>query len=339
MKDLDFDELDRAVNSLVGQADGTAGKSAKAESSAVQPAAPAPSAQPSQATQPPVQQVKLSSPPQTPSVSAAPNHRSGRLDSMSPARPGSKRFIDIVAPKPSLAPKISRTGATIQPASKEDSVPEPIKPTAPPADKPVEALEPIEVAPTPKPAPKIAEEAWPDPLDFHQENTAAAPGDSPFIPGAKVEKRPLGAFTPVNDEVPDLSQKELEEPARVLNEPEATEAPVAESNDAAPVDKRVAAENTEESQVPETPEEPSGKQIHESAMMSIPQQYRTTAKPVDESPRPVFDTKEYHPPLLESTAHAAHRSNPWGKLLVVLLVVAAVAVGGYVAFMYFVQNF
>ena len=64
---------------------------------------------------------------------------------------------------------------------------------------------------------------------------------------------------------------------------------------------------------------------------SIPQQYHTPTEKPDTEAHPVFDTKEYHQPLLP--AHGKKKSKSW---LVVLIIVALLVVGaglGYVAFM------
>lgn len=358
MKELDFDELDRAVNSLVGQVDDKAG-TAKINKPAL--AADDRQTGSSQST---AQRVAVSTPtPPTPQKKPVapvnPGHRSGRLDIKRPTKAAGKGFIDIVAPKPSTTPRVSRTSGTIQPVSKEPVVREPAEPTTPvaPADKAVEVPKaPVEATPSPvpKPIPKAAEEKWPDPLDFHPENTptiakepqkrAEPEGtpDSPFIPGAKVEKRPLGAFTPAvsgEEKAAAPEEVELTEASVKTEVPEIPPAQQAEALSETTATEQKTDVDVEEPEPSATAEEPPAKQMHESAMMSIPQQYATANKTVDESPRPVFDTKEYHPPLLESTAHAAHHSNPWSKLLVALLIITVLAVGGYFAFMYFVQNF
>lgn len=383
MKDLDFDELDRAVNSLVSQAKG--GRAASPAPERTEPAKPeaqperpvavksTPAASTAAPTSDDIVPVAQKSTTTAPAITSPTRTRLGAK--RPGASPGRGSFIDIVAPKATApVPKVSRTSSVIQPVSKPDELK-----TEPPKSEKTPVEEPAEVAvepPTPtEPVESVAvkpstEEEWPDPLDFHDDDgkvvaeaakSAEEPqqdkkpgtpkwqqpsesGTSPFIPGAKVEKRPLGAFAP--------SEAEAEKPAEPASSAESADMPdelkpevlAAESNQLADhaldeVENEPEKPVEEEVTEPEKPAEPKAEQqVRESALQSIPQQYKTPAKEVSDAPRPVFDTKEYHPPLLEATAHSAHRS-PWGKLFIALLIVAVLAVGGYFAFIYFVQNF
>ena len=79
--------------------------------------------------------------------------------------------------------------------------------------------------------------------------------------------------------------------------------------------------------------------LHSAAMMSIPKQYHTEEKSADTAKRPIFDTKEYHPPLLEATNHE-HRGggSMWSKLFIALVVLVLLGVGAYFAYLYVVQQ-
>ena len=326
MNDIDFDELDRAVNSLA-TTNKTAGSPADTQKATSVPT-PAPQLSKPAAPQPPEDTgtaIKVTTP-----------HRSARLAT----RPTSARgnFIDIVPPKPAKRP--SRTGQTIQPATdiKPEPTPEPIQPAA---KEPEPAPQPAPVAATPTKKPK--REEWPDPLDFHSTETKPEakatetpaeppqPAPSPFITGAKVEKRPLGGPVPVSPPesnppvVVESPQPEQPKPETLAVETDKPETP---------------AEQIQPDPTPEPQPEPTTPDLHDTAMISIPSQYKVAAKPASDATRPVFDTKDYHPPLLEETAHAAHPGmNIWGKLFMAVLVIALLAVGGYLAFIYFIQNF
>jgi hypothetical protein len=77
--------------------------------------------------------------------------------------------------------------------------------------------------------------------------------------------------------------------------------------------------------------------MHSAAMMSIPQQYRTQDKSTDKTTRPIFDTKEYHPPLVEKAMNERRGSGMWTKLFIALVVLVLLAVGGYFVYIYVVH--
>lgn len=228
MKDLDFDELDRAVNTLMGSVPKTDKSEPDADTKTV-------SITP---TLPP-ESTATATPPPTPATAPAP------AAPLAARRGG--RFMDVVhsssdmkKDKPVSAP-ISRQGATIQPSS-PTVVPE--EPKA--VSSPVSSSEPKEETAAPSEAPASAVDTntsahsdWPDPLDMSGFNksevkespkveapetpepaplleegsetpvTAPASEDlqplsSPFLTDAKVEKRPLGgALTTSTEDVPE----------------------------------------------------------------------------------------------------------------------------------------
>lgn len=341
MNDIDFDELDKAVNSLVAKKRSAANKAVVHEpASAVADVSPKKLEAPEPELQlPPSEPIKDIAEHSAQNESPVPTKQQlpkaiiqtkqgGRLNVKTPTKPTRNGgFIDIVTPKPPVK-KASRVAAPIKPVT-EVIEPEPQKPQPKP-EVPKKAII----------APKPAEIAWPDPLDFHDhksDNPEVAEPEpqknqpvevsSPFIAGAKVEKRPLGAFAeqaaqelarPTDVEAADFAQEEQK---------------VVEANKPEP-----AKDTPEDMQKTEKSESSAPQQVLESATMTIPQQYKTARKDVDQTTRPVYDTKEYHPPLLEKTAHAAHKNGIWGTILLVLLIVALVVVGGYFGFMYFVHN-
>lgn len=303
-RDLSFDELDKAVASAM------AGKQTEPQPSGQEPHTAA--EQPSR--------------PKAAALAVAPR-RSIRL---APQSQSPKAVVDIMAPSPARKTP-SRYGSTLQPVNPQPAA-------ASGARKDQEPIKQVATAPPPKPItpeappqpeaaePPMHDERWPDPLDFHGDLHDTKEPASPFIPGAKVEKRPLGAFadTEESDDSSAVAEEKPPNSPQPAEETAATEPP-----------------KTQEPALTATPEEPAPptaqEQLRESATLSIPQQYKTTTKTAADTVHPLFDTKEYHPPLLETTNHAHH-----GKLwLIVLLVIASlvlIAVAGYAVYLYLNQG-
>ncbi|HXH26305.1 MAG TPA: hypothetical protein VNG90_00250 [Candidatus Acidoferrum sp.] len=331
MNDIDFNELDKAVNSLMD------GKNQK-------PAEPAP-AKVTTAAAPAPKPAPVALKPVAVPARVIPAQRGGRL----PARPTGvvKTIVDIMAPKntqpPSRVP--SRIAPDIRPISLKKpaearppvAAPAPHKAPAEPeeAPLPVQVTTPVaapiveppvvpgEPAKEPMPEPTDHESAWPDPIDFEtrrqaQQESSAEKEDSasPFIPGAKVEKRPLGAFATTIPEAT-VSKEGALQTVGSADEPE-LDLPGYES--------------TEKPTKPSKAPEPSAK-INESPMMSIPAQYKTADKKTDATVRPVFDTKEYHTPLLEATNKPAHKGKYWLRAILTIVIILLIAVGGYLAYL------
>jgi hypothetical protein len=185
---------------------------------------------------------------------------------------------------------------------------------------------------TPRPAEKsapapVAEKTnsdWPDPLDFHgftpEDNTetptpapsgeeelqSPKPLDSPFLSDAKVEKRPLGAFSE-------------EKPAMAV-EPKKEETPLIE----APDEPLLRAETEEE--MPEKEPEPTPASELEQpndelvAPVSITQQYKEQPSTTDQPSGAIFDTEAYHQPL-------AHPEKKRSGAMIIVWIVALILLG------------
>lgn len=230
MKDIDFDELDKAVNSLMSRTknENPGTSQAPTPSSDTSPAQNAPmrnepdipttAAPISPGTVKP-KSALATNPDTQPAVIPSPQSKSTQVASSRAATPASRRsgrFMDVVPKKPSTpARPTSREGVAVSPrsdmgvdaASAESSTPssQPMpqpKPqvtekTAPQSDWP----DPIEVA-TAKRPPKVEkkpevqkpeESASTEPTPAkNEESPKDQPLNSPFLPNAKVEKRPLG---------------------------------------------------------------------------------------------------------------------------------------------------
>ena len=213
MADIDFDELDKAVNDLMANVDTsrrTAGLDEPEEKVVTIPAvsgaaAPTPAATPAPIT-PPVEAPVVPTVP--PAASPTPVVAAPASPSLAMKRRG--QFMDIVHPSRDMnTPKpVSRQGATIQPGNDviAASASQQNESSAMPVSQSVE---------TPESVPS----AWPDPIDMANTSvetpevaavpaiapessadaTAEAPLTSPFLPDAKPEKRPLGSPMPTED--------------------------------------------------------------------------------------------------------------------------------------------
>lgn len=369
MKDLDFEELDKAVNSLVAQDKAKTTPHAASDLSAPMPDSNNQPLRTSNIMTPkPVLQPRAVSRSKT--ISVTHGNRLGQSSNT--------RVVDIMAPKKSnklpsrTAPSIKPPETSVEPPTPVIDVkkaPTPIQST-PEAKENSEALAVIrDELPAQAPeaeTPKVDEnllktptaEQWPDPLDFSEGPTTTLPKaessesrqktetSSPFLPDAKVEKRPLGAFTsnttniePTPTTSPETPLDGSLSPAEVPEElaPAVLAAEASEPPADVPIEEPPKEAMPEPEEQPMTTQPQVEQQMRSNARAAIPRQYPIPEKSVDNTTRPVFDTKEYHPPLLEATAHG-HRSSIWGRLFIVLLILVVLVVGGYFAFMYFVQS-
>lgn len=344
MDDINFDELDKAVNSVLKQGE----HAAKADSPVETPVVDVP----------PAPEVGVDEPkPAEKQVERASQKRRGQFMDM--VHPSS----DMIKPAPT---QTRRQGTTLQPL--DPSIVE----AKQHEDKKNEELvttqkEPIESATTHE-EPSMKSE-WPDPLDVmeqagkekqeerpsvHSEEVAGSqdsetlavqpdvvaeketetpddtqePAATPFINGSGLEKRPLGAFTdPASSEEP----TEMGEDVTNEQEPVVPSQENVDSNElpAVPqVPQELAPEVVSvESDDPLTmanrevaaDEEHEGSAVPEATGMaaSISQQYAHTEEPTDGQDHPVFDTKEYHQPLVPPTKR--HHTGLVVTLVIILL--------------------
>lgn len=223
MKDIDFDELDKAVSSLMNQNDQTAPVATETSSNE----------QPESAVSEPVAVTVVAREDTTPSSA--------------PAKKRSGRFMDMVHPSADMAKRttltpISREGTTIAPVNEtvvsDETIAETTNPSV--ADPQISNLD------TPPDS-----STMPDPLDTHQdaaenevvdsgtnENEVSEPEkdddlaqsmESPFLPDAKIEKRPLGGESTdelMTDESSQVSAELTESELSVEKEPENDEPPL-----------------------------------------------------------------------------------------------------------------
>lgn len=285
MNDIDFDELDRAVNSLANQSDGKA--PGPAPSSTPQPApVTAEPAMPSQVSEP-------STP--APASSSAP-------------RPDTGRFMDVVHPSSDMRSSInvpprapSREAAPIQPPTRPSSVEETATPASPATESP-----------------------------------------SPFLPDAKVDKRPLGAFadttpapveepTPPTDPVPPLPTEQSSSDQPTVND---TPLPrelqddllLVETNEETPTTPQESAVAGPESVASEKPEDSSPSMPNQPT--SILQQYVEKNDAPAAPTTSIFDVQNY-----QKTVGAKKKKSGWLVVLwIVLLIVLGAGAGAAIYF-------
>ncbi len=300
MKDIDFDELDRAVNSLIS-----------------------PGSTPTAAPNPaPVTPASISSPATPPSVASTTPPLAERRSS--------GRFMDVVHPSSDMRP-----------------VAVPPRPVAPMSS-------PTLPVPTPEPT-KPAESSWPDPIDMHEATTkqstppvseptppsaaasdAVAPLESPFLSDAKVEKRPLGAFSnEVHQSAPTSSatpaalpdQKPEQKESTMLTTDDIqkpTDHPI-ENDTPMPAELQPGLLSIEANEDPKAV--PTATEV--TGPTSITQQYTEQPSTGDKPTGTVFDTEAYKKPQNNSKK----KKSGWLVVLwIFLLLVVGAGIGAAVYF-------
>jgi hypothetical protein len=306
MSDIDFDELDRAVN---GALEG------------------APVSEPA-----PEGVVETSAPTESPSIEHVERTVLSPIDSPKPAtsspapaaRRSSGRFMDMVHPSSDMR---GSTG------------PGPFE-TKPP-------VAPVQPAPATE-AKAEGVTAWSEPLE------------SPFLPDAKVEKRPLGGgeapaetntptgafdFQGLLDDEPKEELLEAPEPQELL-EPAvmpdpidfaAAKVAIPEEIESKPLEIEVPTEETAETPaekpevVPEPSEPPKPVVTEEEPVgpTSITQQYKEQPSSTQESGA-IFDTESYHQPVVQPTK----KKSGWLTVMWIVILVALGAAAGWAVFNY-----
>jgi len=368
MKDIDFDELDKAVSSVL---------EGNSPTPAAAPTSPAPvPVQTSSSSPAPIDdqssEVPISVSTPAPAIIPAPPRRSGR-------------FMDVVHPssdmkgdaKPSSERPIVTTGMRIEPLS-NNIVPEDAAPAqqAAQADAPTPEKLPVSLPVDPGSlvsTPDTTDEAkWPDPLDVAvastsytgtQEPDSGAPAEvssdgevsvlagsepveqptdapkSPFITDAKVEKRPLGAFSDPSAQ-PAAAAEAATESTDVLTQPDVKPSDdeqlppqvTDKSDEPLPPELSsdlVSLEGTDQGDAAEPTtapavEAPSVPQV----TVSIPQQYKEAARAEAADEHPVFAAEDHAPlPVTKK------KSSPLIWILLIVLILAIVAGAG--AYWYF----
>ncbi len=372
MKDLDFDELDKAVSSLMADAPSqtpvpkqdddvqtiTLPESAIPEVPVSAPVseataeAAAPAVKPSSDTTSPA-------PEESPVLNPTPKESAPSL-----ATKRSGRFMDVVHPSSDMRKAgtlTSRSAATIAPLN-PDVAPESAQPEA--TQEEMSASEPVTMPEPVSPTPSEITTSWPDPIDMHEQQSAdsqpeqtpvepateqtnttpeeAAPVDetsladmneasSPFLPDAKVEKRPLGGGNEATAPSSVVADEKIADPLPAeLN----SDVLAIESNSTPLASEEAVVASDESGDVSESDTAPLQGGTTEPAPaprgpVSIAQQYKAEENTRDQSHAPLYDSVADSHAL---THPAKKRSGIW----VVLAIIALIAIGaGIGAFAYF----
>ena len=315
MSDIDFDELDKAVNSLMTNVDTTKRNEALDD--------PEDTVVTLDATEPVAGGEPVSA-PEAVSASTIPASALAQTASTSPALAVKRRgqFMDVMHPSSDMkaAKPVKRQGATIAPPAASAIVPEP-------------SNEPTSNAPTPDSG---AIEA-----DTPEAPSEQSPLTSPFLPDAKPEKRPLGVTSDAgvvstidiaaeldNELVADARNEQVELPPEPPALPEElhTDIMAVEATDTTA---------TEPTELAETPDELTEQEAMEEATIAVPaggsiaQQYTEAPSSGDQTNGSIYDTSNYHQPI--EAAPTAKKSSPlkWILLAIGLLVLGG---GGGVAY-------
>lgn len=311
MSDIDFDELDRAVNSLISGA-----PNINATPVATVPANPIS-----------VTSTPVTAPVPTP-VPFAPNSATATASTPAPAlatapqslagQRSSGRFMDVIHPSSDM-----RTASgTAEPAKPTVQAPtfRPISTTL--SSQPVSASNPVTM-------PKIELIQTEKPQD---DEGAISSQESPFISGAKVEKRPLGAFSATATEPTvelspsgEVTEKPSEKPDQVDMTEAESPLPEELQGDLLKIESGNSTVNDlpVDDEKPASTEKPVGPD-------SIVQQYREEPAKKDEKPGAIYDTSVYHKPLKSEPK----KKTGWLWILwIVLLIIVGVGAGA-VAYFY-----
>jgi hypothetical protein len=302
MTDIDFEELDKAVNSLMKKAPDDSAEPAAPSATEAAPSLSLPEA--TAATGVAISVTNKTEPPASapmPALKVAPRQNGKFMDLV----PSSSRPLSR-----SAASTASREGVTIAPRPADE-----VKPKI------------AETETTPEPSP------MPDPIDLAQTNDPTESSESPFIADAKVEKRPLNAGATT---APDLVMNEdvVAEPVEVAPEdtptpmPEELESDIVAVESSELVEDKPAAADTANTDAMESPvinnrldENSSGP----TGPASIVQQYKEQPSSGDQSHAAIYDTSNFAQPL----SHPAKKSAGWLWILWVVLLLGVGAGAAY----------
>ena len=331
MTDIDFDELDKAVNSIM------AGGTRPSEPSRPEPvSAPSP-VSPASSTGEGHSEITPISPHAEPASASRPATR------VVPPRRGG-RFMDVVHPSSNMRP--SAASAPSQQVPRAKGVIEPIDTSmhhpAPDEKELNDLLANADLAPKPP--------------------TFDEPVASPLITDAKVDKRPLGgadllASGIIEPEAPTQGAKVSEPTPEFLDDNANIEDPndqlVPELNSRSDEQRRAelpaelnadllsletdkaTPEKVTPTRAPEPKPTPTEKQpaLISAGSIAIQRQYQVESSSEPAKNGSIYDTDTYHQPLM----HPEHKKSGWMWIVWVLLLLALGAGGGAAAYFFLIQ--
>lgn len=327
MKDLDFDELDKAVNSLVT---------------------------PGYTKPTPVEPVVVQSVP--PAQSAGP--------SLEP-RPSTGRFMDVVHPSSDMRstlvmPERPSPTTNFAPITKDSVTPNPVSVASPVNqwnNTPNFQIANNSVAPEAKTADKYEDsdiDQINDDITNSLNPTANVSADSPFLSDTKVDKRPLGAFStpltsaptasapvdnvpttqetvpdaPISDELQDELLMVESGSKMFLDEPENADAPLpAQTSTPTYAPAPVFAPTPIPTQTPTSVPVPATQPLESP---SIAQQYKEQPSSGDQSNGAIYDTNSYNKPTLSPVK----KKSGWMWIVWILILLVVGAGAGAAAYFY-----
>lgn len=339
MKDIDFDELDKAVNSLMA----TTRPSQPEQESKAETVIDVPVSSSTPVSTPEPQPAAVVKPVEPtpvavtrPTPAAAPAVRRGRFMDMvqtSSAQPSRTPAVATASP--------SREGLAITPRS------EAVVPVATIAPAP----DVTETQPVDEPKKPVSFDTMPDPLDMATAGaeepaaqdvptpepvsttsmTSPDPSESPFLSDAKVEKRPLNPSLghdfeqpAKEDSVPAVESVSVEQDTKGEDEPPVNPQVPELSSDLVAIESGTAVEATQAvdtavaAEQVEPPSTPLG-------ATSIAQQYKSKESSGDQSHAAIYDASQYPEPL----SHPAKSKSGWLWVLWVI-VLLGIGAGGAV---------
>jgi len=329
VKDLDFDELDRAVNSLITSSPAASDNTENSEKVLDIGAGS-------------IQQPNLSQPIVTVPLAAP---LAGRRSS--------GHFMDVVHPSSDM-----RRAPIMMP----ERAPRPNTTTNNPSEESVRPVAPMDsISPDNQPS----NSGWPDPIDFREANNEVYKDnektpqdqnedadidrindditnelnrslddspDSPFLSGTKVDKRPLGAFSTgaiaQPSEALELDDVEDDNSVDTAAESIDTDAPLSAElqNELLKVesDSSTAVEEPTEVETPVIATETNVETVQPIGPTSITQQYKEQPSTGDQNTGAIYDTDSYHKPLV----HPAKSKSGWMWVLWIVILLAVGAGAG-----------
>lgn len=304
MQDLDFEELDKAVNSLMPQ--------------------PSDDSNNIKSTSATVSDVAVN---QNPALNQPTANLVSSLNLIN--RPSTGRFMDVVHPSSDMR-------ASLNIPQRTSSPPLVSQPAAP-----VAAIQTTEVKPVDKPDMPISNtENWAG-LPNYQSSVSNTPAESPFLPDTKVEKRPLGAFSDDVKSVQPTIETDKTQIAEIKNTDEdITETPKVETSVITPNASNIPAEldssilNIEaSSSTSKNDVDMKNNPLSYTPSVSINQQYKE--KPVLDKPvnGSIYDTSSYN----TASSVPVKKKSSW-MIVIWIIILLIIGVGSGLAFYTFMPN-